>query len=162
MNGLSWLIYLANIGSNVSGFLLFAGGVAGILLAGCIIARFVTAIVSSDEATNDATVANKFWEIIRPWFRTIIIVFFVLQIGARTIPDRQTVLLIAASEIGQRMLESKEVKDVVNPSVELLTTWMKKETMGLQEEIAKQAKDAIEKGKSAAKEKAKDLIEKSK
>lgn len=49
-------------------------------------------------------------------------------ITASVIPERQTVLLIAASEMGERVLNHPRVDQVVDPGIELLTTWMRTET----------------------------------
>jgi hypothetical protein len=47
---------------------------------------------------------------------------------ASLVPSRQTVLLIAGSEMGERVLNHPKFNQVVDPGLELVTTWMQKET----------------------------------
>ena len=57
-------------------------------------------------------------------------------------PSRQTILLIAASELGERVLASdkmarveERVNGVLDPSLDLLTTWMMKQTQELRQQM---------------------------
>lgn len=52
-------------------------------------------------------------------------------VTAALVPSRQTVLLIAASEMGEQVLNHPRVNQVVDPGLELLTTWMQAETRAL-------------------------------
>jgi hypothetical protein len=117
MNSLSWLIY-------------FAGLVHSLI--------FITVIVSF--------VCFTIWIIARCAFimhheRMItkedqeqlpsgnyLIVGFICAGIASILPSKNTVMLIAASELGQRLVTSQQVVDVVDPSIELLKTWIKKES----------------------------------
>jgi hypothetical protein len=47
---------------------------------------------------------------------------------ASLVPSRQTVLLIAGSEMGERVLNHPRFNQVVDPGLELVTTWMQNET----------------------------------
>lgn len=120
MNSLSWLIY-------------FAGLVHSLI--------FITVIVS--------IVCFAIWTIARLAFilhheRMItkedherlpsgnyLIVGFICAGIASFLPTKNTVMLIAASELGQRLVTNQQVVDVVDPSIELLKTWIKKETEAL-------------------------------
>lgn len=120
MNSLSWLIY-------------FAGLVHGLI--------YITVIVS--------LVCFTIWTIARLAFilhheRMIteedqerlpsgnyLIVGFICAGIASFLPTKNTVMLIAASELGQRLVTSQQVVGVVDPSIELLKTWIKKETEAL-------------------------------
>jgi hypothetical protein len=60
------------------------------------------------------------------------------------LPDRRTVLLIAASEIGERTMNSErmamvgdKVASVLNPSIELLNTWISRQTEEIKAEMAR-------------------------
>ena len=48
------------------------------------------------------------------------------------IPTRQTVLLIAASEISEKIINKPEVQGIIDPSIDLLKTWIKAQTETLQ------------------------------
>ena len=54
---------------------------------------------------------------------------------ANLVPSRQTVLLIAASEMGERVLNHPRVNQVIDPGIDLLTTWMEKEKHELQKSM---------------------------
>lgn len=66
------------------------------------------------------------------------IIFFALfgTLNALT-PDKNTLTLIAASEISEKVLANKDVRDVLDPSVQYLKNW-------IQGELTKQ-KDAMQK-----------------
>lgn len=120
MNSLSWLIY-------------FAGLVHSLI--------FITVVVS--------IVCFSIWTMVRLFFildheRMItkedqeqlpsgnyLIVGFICAGIASFLPSKNTVMLIAASEVGQRLVTSQQVVDVVDPSIELLKMWIKKETGAL-------------------------------
>lgn len=120
MNSLSWLIY-------------FAGLVHSLI--------FITVIVS--------IVCFAIWTIVRISFimhhermiteedqerlpsGNFLIVGFICAGIASFLPSKNTVMLIAASELGQRLVTNQQVVDVVDPSIELLKTWIKKETEAL-------------------------------
>jgi len=134
MNGLSWLIYLAEIGRELGGFFTFLAVVAGIAAIGFMIAAF------SDE-TKDVNKPTM-------WARSKISLAFMVLAGfmAAVMPGRQTVLLIAASEIGERALNSEKmakitdrVGGVVDPSIDLLQTWIAKQTEDLKSQMQKPA-----------------------
>lgn len=52
-------------------------------------------------------------------------------------PSRQTMLLIAGSEVGERLAKSDTVSEIVNPGSDLLKTWIKNETAKLAKEASK-------------------------
>lgn len=51
------------------------------------------------------------------------------------IPNRSTILLIAASEMGEKVLNHPKVEQVVDPSIDLITTWMKNETAEIKKKM---------------------------
>jgi len=111
MNNLSWLIYLADVAGCVGGFIAFISVMCGIAS----VVSLVIYIVPAEE-----TVAST----ARIWMRRAIPGLIVSGLIAGLIPNRQTVLMIAASEIGERAMTSTQVAGVVDPSLELLKTWL--------------------------------------
>lgn len=111
MNSLSWMIYGIGVADNLGTGLgiLFAIGVMGLFFAsiGIFIGEEVGLI---------------------PYVKRGAIALVVMLIVMVFLPDRKTMLLIAGSEIGERAIQSESVKDVVNPGVDLLKTWIKDET----------------------------------
>lgn len=51
------------------------------------------------------------------------------------IPTKQTMVLIAASEMGERLVKSQQVQAILDPSLELLQTYIKKETENLKKSL---------------------------
>jgi hypothetical protein len=47
------------------------------------------------------------------------------------LPSRQTVMLIVASELGERVVSNAQITSVVDPSLELLNAWISKTTQDL-------------------------------
>lgn len=110
MNGLSWLIYWAGAGaadglSNICGFLT----VVGFVLGGASLIWFCVLSFDSDREVQNSL----------PYFiqfrrgALALLVFFGLIYFF--LPTRQTVLLIAGSEMGERVLKSEQVQGVVIP-----------------------------------------------
>lgn len=52
------------------------------------------------------------------------------------LPDRSTMVTIAAAEVGQRVFQSEKVQSVVDPSVDLLKTWIQAEVENQKKRLA--------------------------
>jgi hypothetical protein len=79
-------------------------------------------------AVSEGEIFDKDWPY---WIKRCVATFFVCLFLHGAVPTKQTVLLITGSEIGQKLVESDTVKGVVNPGLNLLKTWIKKETDSL-------------------------------
>jgi hypothetical protein len=150
MNNLSWLIFASNITENLSGFFQF------VMVMSCII-TFILLIINivifcaveneNSKPYQDEEYKKTYTEWgnnsrkgIKRCFQYSLAMFFLSGIIWGFTPNRQTVLLIAASEIGERIANNEKVQSVIDPSVELLKTWMTKETANLKSEMAKGSK----------------------
>lgn len=111
MNSLSWLLYFADVVDSFSKvFAVF--GVIGVLGFGILcIAR---------AAEFGLPPLKSFYALFAGGFLFILISVFT--------PSRNTIMYIAASEYGEKIIMSKEVQDLKNPAFELVREWMKKET----------------------------------
>jgi hypothetical protein len=136
MNNLSILIYLSGVTGNLGNFLTFVAVVFGILG----VVSLIVWLVNHDE-TNSAYVRlegdalagvrdrrKTAWR----WFWCFCGLMVFTGSLASLVPSRQTVLLIAASEMGERVLNHPRVNQVIDPGIDLLTTWMEKEKHELQ------------------------------
>lgn len=136
MNNLSILIYLSGVTGNLGNFLTFVAVVFGILG----VVSLIVWLVNHDE-TNSAHVRlegdalagvrdrrKTAWR----WFWCFCGLMVFTGSLASLVPSRQTVLLIAASEMGERVLNHPRVNQVIDPGIDLLTTWMEKEKHELQ------------------------------
>jgi len=146
MNSLSWLIYLAGVTDSLSNFLKFLTCVLFVL---CVILTLLsvallnTTGLSEKEKVTQAA-AQK---VCKRYAILIFVVFFCFGLLVNVLPNRQTVLLIAASEIGERAMNSEKmakindkVVSVIDPSVELLNVWIAKQTEDLRKEMNTQKK----------------------
>ena len=136
MNNLSILIYLSDVTGNLGNFLTFVAVVFGILGVVSLIVWLVShdetdtyyRRLESDVLASRRETRKTAWR----WFWC----FYGLKVFtgglANLVPSRQTVLLIAASEMGERVLNHPRVNQVIDPGIDLLTTWMEKEKHELQ------------------------------
>ena len=136
MNNLSILIYLSGVTGNLGNFLTFVAVVFGILGVVSLIVWLVShdetdtyyRRLESDVLASRRETRKTAWR----WFWC----FYGLMVFtgglANLVPSRQTVLLIAASEMGERVLNHPRVNQVIDPGIDLLTTWMEKEKHELQ------------------------------
>ena len=139
MNSLSLLIYLSGVTGTLAGFLTFVAVVFGIL--GLI--TLVIWLVLHDETDSNhrpldgealagrRETRKNSWK----WFWRFCGLFVFVGSLASFVPSRQTVLLIAASEMGERVLNHERVNQVIDPGIDLLKTWMEKEKLDLQKSM---------------------------
>ena len=138
MNSLSFLIYLAEISRNIGVFFGF-----GIVACVVLTAAFCVLYCSSSGTRNyqgpfpkeeleenaaNMKIATKYMKI----FFIMTIVFGILE---SIIPSRETVLLIAASEISEKIINTPEVKNVIDPSVDLLKSWITLQNIEIKNQI---------------------------
>lgn len=120
MNTLSWLIYFAELVHNFT-FIALLISIACFLIWSiarfCFIYYHERMITKEDQERLPSS--------------NYLIVGFILVGIVTVLPSKNTVMLIAASEVGQRLVTSERVVDVVDPSLDLLKTWIKKETEAL-------------------------------
>jgi hypothetical protein len=135
MNTLSILIYLAGVAGTMGSFLVFVAVVFGALTLGSLIA-FVVNLDETDQygrifpeskLTSQRENRSKAWR----WMWAFLVLMISTGILATAVPSRQTVLLIAASQMGEQVLNHPRINQVVDPGIDLLTTWMQKETADL-------------------------------
>lgn len=147
MNNLSWLIYIAGIVESLSSFASFIAVVFAIIS----IISAIVAILHISETTPSGRTSLTGTDLencrnIRRNFTKLSFAFFLCMIITGILssltPNRQTVLLIAASEIGERVLNSERMQGVIDPSVEFLQSWMRRETLNIQQQIQAQTSSA--------------------
>lgn len=120
MNSLSWFIYLIGVVDNFRDCIfsvMFIGGFFGIAIGG-----IINAVAHNGDLDK---IRASWWPV---WAKRYVVFFFVGLFALTVLPERRTMLLIAASEIGQRIGNSQDVKDIVNPGLDLLKQWIKAET----------------------------------
>lgn len=139
MNTLSLLIYFAGIVGNLGYFLTLVT----VLLIVATIGSIIIWCIYHDETDSawrpyvgDALIERRK---VREQWRKRVLNFALLAVFVGTInaiiPSRQTVLLIAASEMGEKILSNEKVGQVIDPSIDLITTWMKNETTEIKKKM---------------------------
>ena len=118
MNGLSWMLYLASVAGSVAGFLTFLAVISGF---GTLISMVGSWVAKEN---NREDVADG----MRKWFRRLLPSWLAISLLATIAPGRETMMLIAASEMGQRLVQSQLVQGIADPSLELLRTWIQRTT----------------------------------
>ena len=103
MNNLSWLIYLASVVPNLSGFIV------------TIIIVVISALLFWSSVTymhNCDHIKEEEWEY--PNFKVFIPLIFLLGLIASLIPDKQAIYLIAGSEAGEHVVNTPEAQEILN------------------------------------------------
>ena len=144
MNSLSFLIYLSGVTGSMSGFLTFVMVAFGVL---ALISLVVWIIMHDETDGRQAQLVGEALQSCREmrqkswgWFWRFTYLFVIVGMLASLTPSRQTVLLIAASEMGEKVLNHPRVQTVMDPGIELLTTWMAKETQDLKKQMTAHTK----------------------
>ena len=116
MNTLSWLIYLAEVLSSADNF---AGAVAAITVT---LAIFSGAALMMFRGENgiDMPFIGKI-------FKTTIVICTITSLIAIILPSKQTIILIAASELGQAAIQSEGAQRVIDPSLRYVESWLNNE-----------------------------------
>jgi hypothetical protein len=70
----------------------------------------------------------------KPVFGMIFVTMF-LALSVALFPSERTLYLMAASEIGGRVVTSDKVQGIVDPSVEILQNYIKRENLKIKKEV---------------------------
>lgn len=114
MNSTSWLIYLANTSENLGTVL--GMGAAALFIATC--GLTVGKIGMMAEGKKLPSGVNRFW-------LASIIALPVLSATAALLPSRDTVMMIAVSEIGASVLSTDKAQEIGGEAGELATDSLK-------------------------------------
>ena len=150
MNGLSWLIYAADFLPSIGAFLKFVTVIFGILTVAGTVAFFIIMTENADRSQrrrNEGELPPLKFGVGYPITALVLMIVFGLMTSFT--PERRTVLLIAASEVGERALNSEaaakigaSAMEIYGPAQGLLMDYIKKETLSIRGEI-----DAMQKQK---------------
>lgn len=122
MNSLSWFIYLTQVTDSVGGGAAIIGGLG--IFAGVFFVMFLSFAVEDNNLTKDQAIGYG-----KTWFS----VCFGLLLISAVMPSRQTMLMIAGSEMGERLVKSDGVTSIVNPGMDLIRKWIKQEADKIKE-----------------------------
>ncbi len=122
MNTLSILIYAAGVAESLDHFL-------GIITGLCVIGAL--ACVALHLCALDCGTPQELRKHISKWFKVLTVGGFLCGIAASLMPSRETVLMVAASEMAGRAVMSEPVQSVVDPATQLLREWIDQKTREL-------------------------------
>lgn len=113
MNGLSWLIYLADVSNDLDWLVWF---IAFFSCVACLFAIFIMITAGSE---GDTKASGQAWTFFRKTIWLALGSFFLSGL----IPAKETVYAIAASELGESVLHSQ----TGNKAVQALDAWLDKQ-----------------------------------
>lgn len=114
MNSLSWLIYLSGVVSGVKAVLVLA---AIIMIAVCV---FLLVAHMVDPGVRHSSITRKL-------IATVALCATAFALVAAIVPSQRTVLMIAASEMGEQVMLNSGADQLMQPSVQLLHNWIRRE-----------------------------------
>lgn len=124
MNQLSWLLYLSDVAGNV--------GVVGVLGAiGCGVGGLVCVIAGgiaraeADDSWNAGKDLEGKGAALQRKAVSFVAPAIALAVMTAAVPSRNTVMMIAASEVGETVLASKDVQDIGGEAGALATDSLK-------------------------------------
>lgn len=129
MNDLSWMIYLIEIAGNLSeifGFLIFVG----FILAA--IASFIIFVIKSDDLFEDE---KKKLPHIKKYVRNVIIFLCFVTAMHVFVPSKKTMYMIAASQMGEKALNSETGNDVLDILKQRIKIELKKTKKELEKKV---------------------------
>lgn len=116
MNSLSWLIYLAEALSSADNLF------GAISVIACVMAIFSGAAMFFFQGDGDIDIS-----LIKKTFKITAVVCAVSSLIAVVLPSKQTIILIAASELGQAAIQSEGAQRVIDPSLRYVESWLNNE-----------------------------------
>jgi O-antigen ligase len=104
----------------------------GFLIGAAIFLPLITALAwgmsEGDLKVSEFAKKHRRFPFIAGIFGIVLVVF---------VPDERSMLLIASSQVGEKIVNSDTVKSVLDPSTDLLKSWIQLETKKIKKELDK-------------------------
>lgn len=124
MNQVSWLIYFSNVSENIGGLFIIFGlsvaVIAGVYYGWSMVIESELSSYSGDERNVTLIKTARKTRRFAPY---LVMVAFVFWTVAAFCPNQNTVLAIAASQVGEQMLKTP----TANLAVEALNAWLQRQ-----------------------------------
>lgn len=135
MNNLSWMIYFIDVFQTIVRWSIFATIVSAISLS----ASFIMISICIDDCSKRKEIEKieRYQQTRLKFVKICLPILIVSIIISTVIPSRQTLILISASEISEKIINSDNTKAIIDPSVNLLKGWIRKELDKLNKESDK-------------------------
>lgn len=119
MNNLTWLIYLISVVPNFK----FVFAMMALLTPIILFIELLYLASTYEDPAYEVSARDKIKSLVRKILYGSISCIFM----AVLLPDKTTLVMISASEIGERIYKSEQMKGVIDPSIELLQEYIKRE-----------------------------------
>lgn len=133
MNSLSWLLYAAEV---AEGLKTTAAVVAGVGIVGISVGLFFALISRFDEYGDGGEFGAAYFKVLPKLGMAVGLIL----VCALIIPSRQTLMLIAASEVGETVLASKEAQQIGGEAGQLATDSLRLLRKYVSEQLAEAGK----------------------
>lgn len=120
MNSLSWMIYIADVAKSFGTFLGEVGSFFSALGIALGIVRVCVSVFNGDKE------ALSFLESTARTFMALIIIGPLLWAGSLLVPSRDAILMISASQMGQKIYENPGAQEIFGDVKEILTNELRK------------------------------------
>lgn len=131
MNNLSWFIYVIQLVDDLVSLFIWGAAlcaVTGVVRVIVTIIRAESAFANTSSSGGADVAARKaVWEAFNPMIGRFLAGTVAVALVAAVLPSRQTLLMIAGSEAGERLVMSEGVNSIVNPGMDLIRKWIKQE-----------------------------------
>lgn len=135
MSWLSILIYLVGVIQPLGYLAMWLLIPSMIAVVVCIAVYVMMHIV---ELESGSEVPDKFWIYYGSFRKVAIWTALIGWVMYIFLPTKQTLILIAGAEIGQRVVQSESVQSIVDPGMDLVKSWIKKESLSMKQELQDQ------------------------
>lgn len=128
MNSVSWFLYLADVAGSLKETIIPLGGIilfASVPLTICGIAIHAGNHSWVPQADKDLWEARR--KNCAKLARTMVPVGLALLIFAALIPSKSTMFAIAASQVGEQVVQSEQVQGIASDATKALHQWIKKQ-----------------------------------
>ena len=121
MNNLSVLIYIANVCESLT-FAITGFFAVFMILTGALSIITILAFVEYEPEVAKQT---------KKWAIKSGIVLGIIGVIETFVPNKNTVMMIAASEYAEKFVKSEQAQQVIDPSIKLLHAWIEKQMTDL-------------------------------
>jgi hypothetical protein len=132
MNTLSWFIYFIGVVPALKGVMIAVAILSGIALGLVILSHMFNRsdTYSEQEKENFDEISApvyRYWRKVFVWILCVSVPITVF------VPNQKTMILIGASEFGEKMIMSEKAQKLLDPSYQLLEAWINEELKKLKE-----------------------------
>lgn len=129
MNSISWFLYWAEVSDGLRGVASNWCVITSIAIFFGTIVWFVARIIQAANSNNQGVQKdiNQFMGFYKPFFWTVLFFCVLTTLISSFMPSKQTMYAMAASELGEKVINSDALKGVGNDAYKALQIWIKRQ-----------------------------------